>query len=73
MPGRKRRRTYIHVRRRAELRQWAHELEIDEESLREAVSEAGSRVSDVREYLVRKHFSNLHPSPRARRLTRRRT
>jgi hypothetical protein len=50
---------------------WTHELDIDRQSLEEAVAHAGVRIERVREYLVERHFKDLSSDKVPRRLARR--
>jgi hypothetical protein len=50
---------------------WTRELEIDKDTLKEAVAHAGTRLERVREYLVERHFEDLSSDRVPRRFARR--
>jgi hypothetical protein len=50
---------------------WTRELEIDKETLKDAVDHVGARIERVREYLVERHFEDLSSDKVPRRLMRR--
>lgn len=52
---------------------WTRELEIDKETLKDAVDHVGARIERVREYLVERHFDGLSSDKVPRRLARRAT
>jgi hypothetical protein len=47
-----RERTRINLSSPPDVQHWVEELEVDEESLREAVEAVGDRVADVRSYIA---------------------